>query len=242
MQPDELMKNLGLGEDDLIRIGYESSEEFAKAFKAGFVNYEWNMDDAITNVIEKNTDALKDAGINKEEIEDYTKQIMLMANEDERLADSLGENADVAFKVAKNIMRMNDGIEELGKNWKNWNDILKKSSKTSEEYATALGGMRKSLSKILDVDESAFQNEFIIDNLDEISKAADGDEEAIERLRDSLQDSIIANVFLNNNDLSPERIEELKSNFNDLENSLNDIEVGVTLNGDNELTFTYNDA
>lgn len=235
MQPDELMKNLGLSEDDVIRMGYEPGEEFAKAFRAGFVGYEWNMDDAITNVIEKNTDALKDAGINEEEIEDYTKQIMLMANEDERLADSLGENADVAFKVAKNIMRMNDGIEELGKNWKNWNDILKKSSKTSEEYATALGGMRKSLSKILDVDESAFQNEFIIDNLDEISKAADGDEEAIERLRASLQDSIIANVFLNNNDLSPERIEELKSNFNDLENSLNDIEVGVTLNGDNEL-------
>jgi len=34
---------------------------------------------------------------------------------------------------------MNDAIETLSKNWKNWSDIIDNSSEISEEYAKAMG-------------------------------------------------------------------------------------------------------
>lgn len=41
---------------------------------------------------------------------------MEMADQDEKLADSLEQDADAALDVAEYIMLMNDGIDELAEN------------------------------------------------------------------------------------------------------------------------------
>lgn len=41
---------------------------------------------------------------------------MAMADQDEKLADTLEEDAEAASHVAEYIMLMNDGIEDLAKN------------------------------------------------------------------------------------------------------------------------------
>jgi hypothetical protein len=90
------------------------------------------------------------------------------------------------------------------------------------------------MSKILGVEKDAFTDDFIEDHFAEISKAAEGDEEAIESLRSSLQDSIVANVLLDSG-FTEEKIAELKNQFNELESRFRDIQLGVALNGDDQL-------
>lgn len=228
--PKKLQEAMGLSDEDLVILG----KNWAQKIQEGLVGYEWNMDKAITNAITKDEKDLKNNNINTEEIEDYAKQLMVTAKESKDLDDSLSEQADTAVKVAKNVMIMNDGIETLAENWDNWSDILKHSSKTSEEYGEAIGGVRKSMSQILGVEESAFTNDFLENHFDDIAKAAKGDEDAIDSLRANLQDEIIGSVLLDSGK-TEEEIAKIKSQFNDLESQFGKMQLGVTLTGNDKL-------
>ena len=228
--PKRLQEAMGLTDEDLVVLG----ENWAEKIQEGLVGYEWNMDDAITNAIKKDSKDLEENNIDTEEIEDYAKQLMVVAKASDGLDDSLSEQADTALDVAKTVMIMNDGIENLAENWEEWDDILKKSSSTSEKYAEAIGGIRKAMSQILGVEESAFTNDFLEKHLNQIAEAAKGDEDAIESLRNSLQDEIIGSVLLDSG-FAEEKIANIKNQFNDLEDQFGRLDLGVTLQGDDEL-------
>lgn len=228
--PKRLQETMGLTDEDLVVLG----ENWAEKIQEGLVGYEWNMDDAITNAIKKDSKDLEENNIDTEEIEDYAKQLMVVAKASDGLDDSLSEQADTALDVAKTVMIMNDGIENLAENWEEWDDILKKSSSTSEEYAEAIGGIRKAMSQILGVEESAFTNDFLEEHFDQIAKAANGDEDAIESLRNSLQDEIIGSVLLDSG-FAEEKIADIKNQFSDLADRFGQLDLGITLQGDDEL-------
>lgn len=228
--PKRLQETMGLTDEDLVVLG----ENWAEKIQEGLVGYEWNMDDAITNAIKKDSKDLEENNIDTEEIEDYAKQLMVVAKASDGLDDSLSEQADTALDVAKTVMIMNDGIENLAENWEEWDDILKKNSSTSEKYAKAIGGVRKAMSQILGVEESAFTNDFLEKHLNQIAEAAKGDEDAIESLRNSLQDEIIGSVLLDSG-FAEEKIANIKNQFNDLEDQFGRLDLGVTLQGDDEL-------
>ena len=233
----ELLKAFGLTEEDLDALGGKAAKDFAKSFRAGLEGYEWNIDDAIENAVTKNKDELDKNNIDQEEIKDYTKQLMAMADQDEKLADSLEENAEAASHVAEYIMLMNDGIEDLAKNWDDWNDVLKKNSKTSEKYAEAMGGIREALSKVIGVEEAAISNKFIEDHLDEIKKAADGDAEAIDNLRATLVDDMIADIIVHNG-LDDATTQSIMDNYATLKEQMKGIDIGMTVKGDHEVIKT----
>jgi hypothetical protein len=65
---------------------------------------------------------------------------MDIAKESEELSDGLATDADAAADFAKQILRMNKGVESLGENFEDWNSVLQKSSETSVEYMEALQG------------------------------------------------------------------------------------------------------
>jgi len=228
--PKRLQETMGLTDEDLVVLG----ENWAEKIQEGLVGYEWNMDDAITNAIKKDSKDLEKNNIDTEEIEDYAKQLMVVAKASDGLDDSLSEQADTALDVAKTVMIMNDGIENLAENWEEWDYILKKNSSTSEKYAQAIGGIRKAMSQILGVEESAFTNDFLEKHLNQIAEAAKGDEDAIESLRNSLQDEIIGSVLLDSG-FAEEKIANIKNQFNDLEDQFGRLDLGVTLQGDDEL-------
>lgn len=233
----ELLKAFGLTEEDLDALGYKSATDFAKSFRAGLEGYEWNIDDAIENAVTENKDELDKNNIDQEEIKDYTKQLMVMADQDEKLADSLEEDAKAASHVAEYIMLMNDGIEDLAKNWDDWTDILNKSSETSEKYAKAMGGIRKALSKVIGVEEAAISNKFIEDHLDEIKKAANGDAEAIDNLRATLVDDMIADIIVHNG-LDDATTQSIMDNYATLKEQMKGIDIGMTVKGDHEVIKT----
>jgi hypothetical protein len=59
-------------------------------------------------------------------------------------------------------------------------------------------GMKTALSNILDVNEDLISSDFITDpkHLADIEKAAQGDAEAIDRLRAAMDEEIIANISM----------------------------------------------
>jgi len=78
--------------------------------------------------------------------------------------------------VAKSIMKMNNGVETLSKNFKNWSDILQNSSKDSQEYAEAANGTVEALSQLLDINSDYIPISFVEDaeNISLIEEAAKG--------------------------------------------------------------------
>jgi hypothetical protein len=127
---------------------------------------------------------------------------MEVSGELEGISDSLATDAESAADLAVEITRMNKGIDTLADNFDDWNDILKNSSKGSMEYSKALSGMKSALGDILDVNSDLISSDFVTDpeHLEDIKKAAEGDAEAIDRLRASMDEEIITNISMGQTD------------------------------------------
>jgi len=159
------------------------------------------------------TSAAETYDFESDELAGYAEYIQEIADESTEFADNLADNQKVANDYAVALYRMNKGVETLSKNSENWIDILKKSSKESEEYYSALQGLREALSDVLDItDTTAISADFFdakknAQNLELLEKAAKGDEKAIEALRDAAYEDILVNITTNLED--PELTEEL---------------------------------
>lgn len=170
------------------------------------------------------TSAAETYDFESDELAGYAEYIQEIADESTEFADNLADNQKVANDYAVALYRMNKGVETLSKNSENWIDILKKSSKESEEYYSALQGLREALSDVLDItDTTAISADFFdakknAQNLELLEKAAKGDEKAIEALRDAAYEDILVNITTNLED--PELTEELQTGFNTLKEKL----------------------
>ena len=166
-------------------------------------------------------------GLDTSQLEDYTKYLQEIATSSDDLADSLQEDGDAADKVAKSIMKMNKGVEELSSNFENWDDILRHSNKDSQEYLTALSGMRKAVSQLLDIAEDYVSSNFLNENLELIGKAAEGDAEAIDSLRAALAKDVVMNLKLNDEGFRDDLLASVTSWQAELDGR--NLEVGATL-------------
>lgn len=175
------------------------------------------------------------AAINKEkwgdfdtkEVKDYAKHLMNVAESSEMLSDELKNNEEAAEDVALYIKKMNEGVEKLSKGFDGWSDILKESDESSEEYAEAITGMKDAVSDLLGTSEEFIDNDFLTEHLEDIGKAANGDAEAIDRLKIALAEDILCNILVVDN------FEDVDSDIQDLHNQIvgfdADIQVGATL-------------
>ena len=155
----------------------------------------------IDNALAKYSSSIEESGLEKEELKEYATYISDIADETDDLSDSLTEDADSAVLVAKSIMRMNNGIEALNENQEEWIDILKKSSKSSEEYWKSLEDIRDAYGDLLDLTEDQEQyldGEFFVENADLIKDAANGSAEAIDSLRQKTSEKILVEIGIDN--------------------------------------------
>jgi hypothetical protein len=152
-----------------------ANEAYARAAQAAINEEKWeNLDTA--------------------EVEKYSKHLLDIANESELIADNMSEEA--AEEVALYTQKMNKGIEKLANGFKDWNDILKKSDKSSDEYAKAMSGMKDAMSDVLGTSEEFIDNDFITEHLEDIEKAAKGDADAIDLLKVALAEDILCNILV----------------------------------------------
>lgn len=174
-------------------------------------------------------------GLDSEELRDYSHYLKEASENSEILSDDLKDNLEDCQDLAVQIKRMNKGVESLEKNWKNWSDILKKSSKESEEYADAMMGSKSAMADLLDVTDEFISNDLITNNMEDIAKAAEGDADAIDRLRVAMLEDVVLHMDLDDDALEGQtlldRVQEIQSMLD-----MNSLEVGAEVNDEGFIT------
>lgn len=167
-------------------------------------------------------------GLDTEKLQNYADYLREAAKNMDDFNDSM--TAEQSQIVAKGIMKMNDAIDILADNFKDWRDILEKSAEGSKEFADAMMSTKGAVADLLDVSQDFVSNDFIADHLDEIAKAATGDAEAIDNLKAALLDNIVAHIVVEN-DLETVGY-DLAAGVADLQSmldSMGDLTIGTTI-------------
>lgn len=222
-------------DDNFKKLGYKSAEDFINALNQGLEDFDEEkakefIQQRFDSTIKTNTtrDAKK-YDLNQEELEIYAKHLANIADESKELSDDLDENGKAATVLAKSIARMNKGVETLAENWKDWNDILKKSSPESEEYALALYKTQDAMMDLLDVGEEArkyFTDDLIKKHSKEITQAAKGDAKAIDNLKNIFRDQAILQIGIDNK-LDDNAKSNLNSLISNLMNEIPNMKIGI---------------
>lgn len=244
----EAFDNLGISSESMgamaqqalneLAFTADSAEERISMLQSGDINQQaYNI--AATEAINQE----RFEGLDINEVQSYSDSLQEAAKNSKILSEDLIENEEAAEEVARVSMKMTDGVEELAGGFEEWGDILKKSSKESEEYAVALNETKEAMSKLLDIDEEFLSNDFITDNLDDIEKAADGNEEAIDRLREAALDDVVINITAQN-DLSDGWLAAEVDNLQSILNGMypEGITIGTTLDTENMDTSGFVNA
>lgn len=167
-------------------------------------------------------------GLDSDELRDYAKYLQEASDNSEYLSDDLKDNLAACQDLAVQIKRMNKGVDTLSKNWKKWSDVLSKSSVDSEEYADAIIGSKKAMADLLDVTDEFISDDLITNNMEDIAKAAEGDADAIDRLRDAMLEDIVLHMDLDDDSLEGQA---LLDRVNEIQGMLdiNSLEVGAEI-------------
>lgn len=234
MDASKLVEFFQFTEEDLATMNFKgenAAEEFLKAFQTGLEKYQWDKQASISSALNSLlTEEEKDYA---EEIETYTKQIMSQTHKENDFADSLEEDAQMAAKVAVAIDRMNRGLQDLHDNIDDYVTSLKTANPMSESYAIAIKGIADSLGQTLGIDGKYLNTQFIVDNLEKIQKAADGDVASIESLRSLLASNLLDSwgSYFN---LDTSQIQDAKSELESLQQFIdnNHFEIGLDFESD----------
>ena len=179
-------------------------------------------------------------GLDTEEIKNYSNYLQDLAENVEdakigsdKLSESLADNRDVAEDITIQIARMNGAVETLADNWKEWSEILRTSSVGSEEYYQAQLGVKKALADLFDVSEDYISLELVDEFAKDeeamklMAKAAKGDGDAIDQLREKASQDIIARIRLEDNVNTDEFDSIWKNIQNIIDNHSNEFNVAV---------------
>ena len=216
----EDMKSLIQGSMNEIALSADSAKERMQLLQEGTINEEaYNYAAMAAHNAEKWED------IDPGEVEDYADSLMEVAEASELVSDELKDNKEAAEDVALYTKKMNKGIDALADGFEDWSDILKKSDSSSEEFAEAMAGMKSAMSDVLGVGEEWLSNDFILSNLEDIEKAANGDADAINRLAIAAGKDILVHMELEDEGVR----EQLYALHDELAAEIPNIEVGATL-------------
>lgn len=160
-----------------------------------------------------------------EAVQNYADHLQDVADESELVSEELETNEEAAEDVARTVTKMNKGIEDLAEGYEDWADILENSDKASQEYNEAMDDMKSAMSNVLGVSEDFLSDDFILDNLEDIKLAAEGDAEAIDRLAIAAGRDIIMHL-----DIEDEGVrEKVLGLYDNLATQIPDIKVGATV-------------
>lgn len=203
------------------------AEEASKLFKEGTINYAAYAGSASKRIQEDRYE-----NVDLEEVEEYSDYLQEAADSSELLSDELVKNKDASEEVALATIRMNNGMDELVSNWEDWSDILKNSSKESEEYAEVMTSVKSALSDVLGVSEDFISNDFVTNHLNDIEAAVMGDTAAIDRLKMAMAQEVVVKATFDDTELQQKAL----AAHNTLVANMPDLEVGATLSTGDFLT------
>ena len=165
-------------------------------------------------------------GMDPNEVGEYADALMDAAKSSELLYDNMSQ--ETAEDVALYTKKMNEGIKKLQEGFEDWNSILDKSDKGSEEYTEAMNNMKDAMSDVLGVNEDFISDKFILENLSLIEKAAEGSAEAIDDLAAALGQEIIYDITIDGSQAEKDALQA----HADLQTKLSGKEVGFSVTAD----------
>ena len=187
-----------------------------------------NLKAAIEDLNEQNFKDNLDADVDVEEWEDFADHLQSAANVMDELADSLEEDRIGANKLAEEILRFNDAIADVTKNYEKWNKALK--SPAMQDQVKYLDEMADAYGDLLDLDGEALSDSFLTsaENLELMKEAAEGSEEAYDQLMQNVQKDIESQVHVTMDDTDFwQKKAALESAMNDI--NFQDLEIGANL-------------
>ena len=170
--------------------------------------------------------------LDTEAVENYADSLEDMAGEVEGVSEDLKGNTKEALKVSQAITRMNKGLASLKSNYKKISTSLKENKKGTAEYSEAMNDLQDIMGDVLNIDASSLSDGFFesAENLDLMSKAAEGDTDAIEALRIAAATDIVQNceAYLNGDEDVKARLNELNNMVTNFANE-NNLEIGASI-------------
>lgn len=159
------------------------------------------------------------------------------------LAQEMGISESRAKKLAIANQRLDKGLLDLNENLEDYKKALDKNNKGSAEYSKTMAKVKGSLADVLNIaDGDMLSDKFVEDALasEDLTKALDGDVEAIQRLQTAVADDIIINIAANHEtEETPEQIqsrwEALKLAFEGVNLEAPSVEQGELLTSFNEM-------
>lgn len=169
---------------------------------------------------------IEDLGLDAEEVDNVSDALLEMSESGAKGYEILKDDAEALHDAAVRTVRVNEAVVDLSENYDSYAEVLEdvKKSTNAVDKAMAMNtdsgkDLKKSLANLLDTSEDLIDAN-LLDAIDpkDFKKAAEGDEEAIERIRDSFE-----RLQAEANGIS----------FEDLNNELENLETGAIIDLDN---------
>ena len=109
--------------------------------------------------------------------------LKMFAERLESTEEGLEGNRDAALEAAEGIIKYTKGAEKLAEAFKDNEEALAKANEGSWEYYEALSEIHSAAEEMFGLDLS---ESYIIEHLDDLKKAAEGDEQAIKNLQSTM--------------------------------------------------------
>ena len=125
----------------------------------------------------------------KEQFGDESDEAKKAQKKLDGFSESVNDLSLMAVQSQKGMTRLQDALENYGK-------VLKSGDRLSLEYAEGMDEVRSSVADLLNVTEDDISVNFVEENFDDIQAAANGDTEAIGRLRAAAAEDIVQSFHL----------------------------------------------
>lgn len=168
-----------------------SVEQLEDAYSAGYIASE-QFQESINEVAERQAEQL---GLEGDSI---SVQMQEMADK-YKLATIYGESYEgVAARLALQNQLMNRGVSTLVQNWENWREELEATDTTTQDYADTVVDVTKVIKDLVGIvdDDFTLSSGFLktAENIELLEQAAQGSEEAVERLGIAVAQDLVRNL------------------------------------------------
>lgn len=128
--------------------------------------------------------------LNKEETEKLQKYTELLNEYESEIEDIVLDN-----------IQFNQGLDDLGKSFKDNYDKIIKAGSNLTPVKQELEAVKQQMGDVLNVDPEGLSNDFIVNNLEDIKKLANGDLSVLSKLRAEAAKDILIKMNLQDEDL-----------------------------------------
>ena len=218
---------------------YDNCEKELLDYKQALLTGNDEIIQAAQSQLEMSTRAGEDAekyDIEADRIEMLAKSYLSEAEAMDAVKNGQADAAEIAEDMARAEIRLNDAIDDLYNNWDDYEKVMDVCNDTSEEgvalakkeiatnkkLSDSYANLKEDIAGMLDTTSDLLGDDWIVSNMNDVKAAAEGDEEALKRLRENAVTEILVNSNLQDLGYDVDALSDKINNIPDGELSLDD--------------------